>query len=95
MFADVAMQEHVKGQRHKQLESAAEGERLRTERSVYVRGFEAGVTTCKLHEHFGAFGRVQNVYLDKEKVGASNLFDVYFVWGQIFSVTPYLYYKRT
>jgi RNA recognition motif-containing protein len=60
---------HNNGKKHQRLLKAREDRKASTERSIYVRGFENRITLENdLNVYFSQFGKVSNIFVDKEKV---------------------------
>ncbi|CAB4014697.1 speckle targeted PIP5K1A-regulated poly(A) polymerase-like [Paramuricea clavata] len=60
---------HNNGKKHQRLLKAREDRKASTERSIYVRGFENKITLENdLNVYFSQFGKVSNIFVDKEKV---------------------------
>lgn len=60
---------HNNGKRHQRLLQSCKERKACTERSIYVRGFENRDTLENdLNEYFSGFGKVANIFIDKEKV---------------------------
>ncbi|NXC50805.1 STPAP polymerase, partial [Penelope pileata] len=59
--------EHLRGKKHRRLRDLRAQRRAQEQRSLFVSGFARGTSAEELAEHFGAFGEVAAVVVDKEK----------------------------
>lgn len=64
------MKDHLRGKKHRRRRSLRAERSSQQLRSLFVSGFARGTAAEDLKEHFAAFGEVQAVVVDKEKVAA-------------------------
>ncbi|NXD74295.1 STPAP polymerase, partial [Eolophus roseicapillus] len=62
-----SLTEHLRGKKHRRLQSLRAERRAQEQRSLFVSGFARGTSGEELSEYFGAFGEVAAVVMDKEK----------------------------
>ena len=68
-FLELLLVMHNNGKKHQRLVKVREERKASAERSIYVRSFENRTTLeSDLNEYFAQFGKVSNVFVDKEKV---------------------------
>ncbi|NWQ72665.1 STPAP polymerase, partial [Neopipo cinnamomea] len=58
---------HLSGKRHRRLRSLRAERREQELRSLFVSGFARGTDPAELRRHFGSFGDVTGVVMDKDK----------------------------
>lgn len=68
--AGPSLKDHLGGKKHRRRRSLRAERRSQQQRSLFVSGFARGTAAEELTEHFAAFGEVEAVVVDKEKVGA-------------------------
>ncbi|XP_069760748.1 speckle targeted PIP5K1A-regulated poly(A) polymerase isoform X2 [Narcine bancroftii] len=62
------LNDHIKGKKHQKLLSVRRTRKLQQERSVFVSGFQKGMSNLEITDYFQKFGTVANVIMDKDKV---------------------------
>ena len=74
-FAATLLPIHNKGKKHQRLLNLKKERDSSSRKSVYVRGFQnSGSIEEELTEYFSVYGKVSNIFLDKDKVHVSNTF---------------------
>lgn len=67
------MPTHNKGKKHQRLLNLKQERESSSRKSIYVRGFQnSGSIEEDLAKYFNAYGKVSNIFLDKDKVNISN-----------------------
>ena len=70
---------HVKGKKHQRLLFLKEERDSSNKRSIYVRGFKnSGSIEEELTSYFSQYGKVINIFLDKEKV-IMQIFNIFLI----------------
>ena len=72
-FAAILLPTHNKGKKHQRLLNLKKERDSSSRKSVYVRGFQnSGSIEEELTKYFNVYGKVSNIFLDKDKVNVSN-----------------------
>jgi len=65
---------HNKGKKHQRLLNLKQERESSSRKSIYVRGFQnSGSIEEDLAKYFNSYGKVSNIFLDKDKVNISNM----------------------
>ena len=60
---------HIKGKKHQRLLNLRQEREKSCKKSIYVRGFQnSGSIEEELTDYFSAYGKVSNIFVDKDKV---------------------------
>ena len=63
---------HIKGKKHQRLLNLRQEREKSCKKSIYVRGFQnSGSIEEELTDYFSAYGKVSNIFVDKDKVDFS------------------------
>lgn len=73
-FAASLLPTHNKGKKHQKLLNLKQERENSSKKSIYVRGFQnSGSIEEDLAKYFDVYGKVSNIFLDKDKVHLSNI----------------------
>lgn len=73
-FAASLLPTHNKGKKHQKLLNLKQERENSSKKSIYVRGFQnSGSIEEDLAKYFNVYGKVSNIFLDKDKVYLSNI----------------------